>query len=368
MDGNTGSGRRADALRTHDGRMTDTHVDVRPMWMELSTYTHCRFVLQRIMFNRGTVGGMIPTDTSTNTNTGAGSTNTAPPTNGTVSMAAALTERKRAMTQECTALADDLGKSLLFGMTTALTLQGIALPERCDLDASLKHITVSKRNHRKRNQGIHCHVWKQCNSQAHVKINARVYALAPILVWAQLAVHVPLYSLIALAESIIAANPDTFDASQFTAFATDAPRFMGKTRCMTASAYIQNNVLSPSESKGRLTLIAHGIPCPETNYTVPNAAFSSSKASMSLDMAWVEFQVGVEYDGDQHRTDKAQWRRDQEKREYLRRQGWIIICITADDLANEQRRAEFAFAVAQALTERGAQFEFTVRPNALFEL
>ena len=336
-----------------------------PMWMELSTCAHrCSHIL-RIPFNRGTVGGMTSIDTDTGTR---GNADAIPSMNTTASMASTVAERKRVMTQECTALANELGRPLLFGMTTALALQGIALPERCDLDENLKHVTVSSRSLRKRGRGIHCHLWKQCNAQAHVKINARVYALTPIHVWAQLAMHIPLYALVALAESIIAADPDSFDPSQFAAFVADAPRFAGKTRCTTATTYIQNNVLSPAESKGRQTLIAHNIPCPETNYTVPNAVFSDSKAAMTLDMAWVEFQVGVEYDGDQHRTDKAQWRRDQEKREYLRRQGWIIICITADDLASEQRRAEFAFNVAKALADRGAHFDFTVSANPIFEL
>lgn len=282
------------------------------------------------------------------------------------SMSDGLAERKQAVTRECTTLANHVGRPLLFGMTTSLALQAIPLPEHCRLDTDRKHITSSDRDHRVRGKGIHCHVWRQLGAQARFRINASVYALKPIHTWAQLSPHVPLYALVALAESIVAADKDV-DTPQFATFIDDAPRFTGKSRCRTALTYVQADVLSPSESKARLVLIMHGLPCPQTGYTVPNAVFATSKAPMTLDMAWGKYQVAVEYDGDQHRTDKSQWRRDQEKREYLRRQGWIIICITADDLADEQRRADFAFHVAKALALKGARFEFTVKPTDMFE-
>lgn len=290
--------------------------------------------------------------------------------NDTAAMGVNLRERKRLVIQECTALAADAGKPMLFGMTTALALQAIALPERCDLDERLKHVTVSDHHHRIRGKGIHCHVWKQCNSRPRVKINARVYALKPVLAWAQLSAHIPMYALVALAESIIAADSTSGDdaLSRIAAFVDESSRFAGKTRCAAALPHIRSDVLSPAESKARLALVMHGIPCPQTNVKIPGAVFSASKTVMTLDMAWPEFRIGVEYDGDQHRTDKNQWRRDQEKREYLRRQGWIIICITADDLANGQRRTEFAFNVARELAERGAAFDFVLKPDNVFEL
>ena len=89
---------------------------------------------------------------------------------------------------------------------------------------------------------------------------------------------------------------------------------------------------------------------------------------MSLDIAWVEFKVGVEYDGDHHRTDKVQWRRDNEKRERLRAPGWILIIVTAQNLIDEMSIAELALRIARRLAERGATIEFEVIAISLEEL
>ena len=42
-------------------------------------------------------------------------------------------------------------------------------------------------------------------------------------------------------------------------------------------------------------------------------------------MAWPEHRVAVEYQGDQHRTDLVQWRRDQERWALLAAAGWADV-------------------------------------------
>lgn len=291
--------------------------------------------------------------------------------NDTVPMGTALVDRRRHAIAECTALARSAGRPLLFGMTTALELQAIPLPEGCDLDPSMKHVTSADRRSRLRGPGIHCHVWKQADTVAPVRINPDVAALAPAQAWAQLAMHVPAYGLIALADAIVATPPDRTDQQEalctLRSYVEHAPRFMGKVACAAALPHVATGVASPQETKTRLTLLGHQVPCPETNHQVPGLAFRSG-APVTLDMAWPECRVAVEYDGDQHRTDRAQWRRDQEKREMLRRQGWIVICVNADNLATRHSRAEFAFAVARELLARGAKFVFAAQADGRFGL
>ena len=47
-------------------------------------------------------------------------------------------------------------------------------------------------------------------------------------------------------------------------------------------------------------------------------------------MGWPELKIGVEYDGDQHWTDRRQLSRDIRRTEDLRELGWIIVRVTAD--------------------------------------
>lgn len=96
-------------------------------------------------------------------------------------------------------------------------------------------------------------------------------------------------------------------------FIKEMPPFRGKSICRQAMTLVRPNIRSPAESSLRLGVQRHGIPDGRCNVVVPGITFRSG-AAISLDIAWVEFKVGVEYDGDHHRTDKVQWRRDNEKK------------------------------------------------------
>lgn len=114
-------------------------------------------------------------------------------------------------------------------------------------------------------------------------------------------------------------------------------------------------------------MLTHGIPQPVVNYVVPDMTFRSG-APVTLDLAWPEFKVAIEYDGDHHRTNKTQWRRDQEKRSKLVARQWITFVATAANLADEAACAEFSFNVAHALALRGAVFDFQVIAMSIEQL
>lgn len=137
--------------------------------------------------------------------------------------------------------------------------------------------------------------------------------------------------------------------------------------CVRALPLIMPGVDSPKESEERLSLLTHGIPQPVVNYVVPDMTFRSG-APVTLDLAWPEFKVAIEYDGDHHRTNKTQWRRDQEKRSKLVARQWITFVATAANLADEAACAEFSFNVARALALRGAIFDFQVIAMSIEQL
>ena len=158
---------------------------------------------------------------------------------------------------------------MLFGMTTALALQQVPLPEACDLDAEMLHITSSTPDRRRRRiPGTHPHVWKliATHPDACVPIKGNVFALHPFHAWAQLSSHVSLEELVILAEAIITAISKSSGRyprlvlSSLREFIDNAPYFLGKTACRTALQLVKANVLSPKESKARLVLLRHGLP------------------------------------------------------------------------------------------------------------
>lgn len=102
---------------------------------------------------------------------------------------------------------------------------------------------------------------------------------------------------------------------------------------------------SPKETWLRLLLIRAGLPTPTTQIEVVDGDWVAR-----LDMGWEEMKVAVEYDGDQHRTDRRQYLRDIRRMERLQQLGWIVIRVVAED-----RPADVLRRVREALESRAVQ-------------
>jgi hypothetical protein len=121
---------------------------------------------------------------------------------------------------------------------------------------------------------------------------------------------------------------------------------------------------SPKESWLRLLLIDNGFPIPETQIPV----LDEGVAFAYLDMGWRDIQLAVEYDGDQHRTDRPQYVKDQRRLPKIAKRGWEVIRVIAED-----RPAEILERVHEAYVRRGgaemdemAQSTRTFAPNRWF--
>jgi hypothetical protein len=118
---------------------------------------------------------------------------------------------------------------------------------------------------------------------------------------------------------------------------------------------------SPKESWLRLLLIDNGFPIPETQIPVLDEGMPFAY----LDMGWRDIQLAVEYDGDQHRTDRPQYVKDQRRLPKIAKRGWEVIRVIAED-----RPAEILERVHEAFVRRGgaeidemAKFTRTFAPN-----
>ncbi|WP_241217084.1 hypothetical protein [Bifidobacterium goeldii] len=294
-------------------------------------------------------------------------------------MSAGLELRRLETIERCTAVAKRLGRPLLFGMTTSLMLQSVPLPEHCNLDMNALHTVSSSKSRRIRirDASLRSHVWTPMSLTIPVRINDYVFALDLFHTWAQLAVHVPLETLVVLGDSVVTAvagNPSLAkgrDASgvyrDFVNFANPLPSRRGSAACAKASRLVLPGSGSPKESACCLMLRRYGLPCPERGYVIPRMTFRSG-VPMTLDMAWPKALVAVEYDGDQHRTDKWQWRRDQEKRDRARARGWLIFVATSMTLDDDAASVEFAFSIARQLVLRGVPCDFQLVAMSLERL
>lgn len=100
------------------------------------------------------------------------------------------------------------------------------------------------------------------------------------------------------------------------------------------------------KTRTRLALMLFGLPIPQTQYGITD---SENGYTYTVDMAYPQYKVAIEYDGDHHRRFRKQYVRDQQKRRRLRQLGWTVIEVFADDLWNTAKQRAFAQEVATAM-------------------
>jgi very-short-patch-repair endonuclease len=104
---------------------------------------------------------------------------------------------------------------------------------------------------------------------------------------------------------------------------------------------------SPKETWLRLLLVRAGLPRPQTQIAISD---EFGDVIAYLDMGWEDFKVAVEYDGEQHRTDRRQYTWDIRRLEILERRGWIVIRVVAGD-----RPEDILRRVRAALAQRSSR-------------
>lgn len=118
----------------------------------------------------------------------------------------------------------------------------------------------------------------------------------------------------------------------------------GLRRLRAAVPLVDGGAASPKETWLRLLLIDAGFPVPTTQIPV----HENWHLVALLDMAWERYLVAAEYDGEHHRTDTRQYRKDQRRLRKLEQLGWIVIRVIAGDT-----RDDIVSRVRAAMSRRG---------------
>ncbi|WAC94530.1 DUF559 domain-containing protein [Mycobacterium sp. Aquia_213] len=122
------------------------------------------------------------------------------------------------------------------------------------------------------------------------------------------------------------------------------PRSPGVRRLQAALDLVDAGAQSPRESYLRLLLIDAGLPRPQTQ--IPVVGVDGMPVAY-LDLGWEDCMLAVEYDGDQHRTDRRQYVKDIRRLEMLEGLGWTVVRVVAEDSpANILRRVRAALAAS----------------------
>lgn len=125
-------------------------------------------------------------------------------------------------------------------------------------------------------------------------------------------------------------------------------RFPGCATVREAVLLARERVESPKETETRLLIVSAGFPEPVVQFEVHDGGLLVAR----VDLAYPELKVAIEYEGDGHRTDRAQWRRDIRRQRELEALGWIVIRLTEGDLADDG--ASLLLHLRRALTARAS--------------
>lgn len=162
----------------------------------------------------------------------------------------------------------------------------------------------------------------------------------PILTLTTLAAVLELVDLIAVADAMrstaahypgiwTSARPMA-DAEALAGALASVGAIAGVSKLRTAVGSSRDGVESPRETLLRWTLVARGgFPEPEINARVHGA---DGTYLGKFDLAYRGARLAIEYEGDHHRTDREQWRRDIRRVERFAAHGWRTMRVTDDDL------------------------------------
>jgi hypothetical protein len=94
----------------------------------------------------------------------------------------------------------------------------------------------------------------------------------------------------------------------------------------TAVRLVRERVDSPRETWLRLCLVLAGLPTPECNLIIGDHRRPMGR----VDLVYLAYRLIIEYEGDQHRTDRHQWNHDIDRHEDFARDNWTLIRVTSE--------------------------------------
>ncbi|CAN5268887.1 hypothetical protein BH11ACT2_BH11ACT2_09520 [soil metagenome] len=176
--------------------------------------------------------------------------------------------------------------------------------------------------------------------------------VSPAAAWADVAESLGVDDLVAAGEAAITGNPirdrpPIASLEELAAIAQQRRGTAGARARAQALRLMKNGALSRPESLTRLLLVRAGVPHPLINPSI----FDDRGAFVAMpDLAWPEYKVALEYEGDHHREVKR-YRTDIARVERLVDHGWLVVKVSADDLFDEPRA--LVERVVRRLVSRG---------------
>ena len=226
----------------------------------------------------------------------------------------------------CRQLQPRIPAGAFYSHSTAAALWGLTLPPWIEADTRL-HVSVPAGHRAVLAKHLIGH--EVTTTPLDVTALAGLPVSTPARVWREMAPLLGLADLVALGDELLARARPLCTASELSAAAVRARGYRGRRNAVAAFPLLSDRAESRPESLMRVALVMAGLPDMLVNEDVTT---SDRQFIARPDIRFREYPVVVEYEGDGHRTDQRQWRRDVGRLSDLAEAGLDVIRATADDL------------------------------------
>jgi very-short-patch-repair endonuclease len=234
----------------------------------------------------------------------------------------------------CRAFLPRMPRGGVYSHVTAARLYRIPLPLRLSTSREL-HVSVPRTRRAVDARGI---VGHRVTLSADDWDNRFGFPVTtPERTWCDLASVLTLPELVAAGDKLIARRlPQTTRAALERAVSA-YPSRRGIRNLRRALTLLSDRAESPRESLLRVAIVLAGLPEPKVNMRV----FSSKgKFLARVDLCYPHLKLTLEYQGDHHRTDATQWRRDIARTRAMQADEWTQLQYTQADLDDPTRFLE----------------------------
>lgn len=224
----------------------------------------------------------------------------------------------------CRSLAVRMSTGQAFSHTTAALLLGVPLPLLAQ--SGPLHVMSPAPSRALRCRGAVGHE-SRLGAEDIVRVSG-LPVTSPERTWCDLAAVLDYPDLVAAGDYLLSWKHPKTTMARLQDAVTQYPSQRGRAVHHRALADLSPHSRSRPESLLRVALVASHLPDPIPNFGVH---LQLSGRDIEIDLAYPSHKVGLEYQGDHHRTDRAQWRSDIRRGNDVVDEGWSMIYFTGDD-------------------------------------
>jgi hypothetical protein len=231
-----------------------------------------------------------------------------------------------------------------FSHVTAAQLHGIPIPQRL-LTNYLLDVSAAAPSRAVRARGVRGH--KHAVMRNEVVVLEGLPVSSPIRVWLELAPLLTVEELICVGDYLLWWRNPLATREMLRASVLGFVGRAGLARLTEALPFLSDRSDSPPESVIRYRIALAGLPTPVVNEDLYDA---EGRFLARPDLAFAEYFMVIDYEGDHHRTDIVQWRKDLARVPRLEDAGWHSTRVSAEDLRDS---SELIARLHRSLRARG---------------